>query len=471
MIRVLILACGLSLISLSSAWAACTGSSPNWNAQAWSDVGTCISNASNGDTITIAPGTFAGTSGTGIGTDGTGKYVTLQGSGTVPAQGAATSGGTIIEVNSGPPYCCMVGIIESTTGNIRIRNITFRTDSTKLMGQYGILLVGNRVAGGKQVVFENLTFDLKDKWEFPGGQHATVILDASARSIISNSIFTGQAPPGPAYYTNRAAMRCPQNTPLAAANWQAPPTYGAGDTNGASNLYFEGNRVEFYNDALDHDDGCRLVVRYNTFTNSSPKGHGADSGYGARHFEYYNNRFICAPGVLGSFSYWIFQRGGTGVVTENTFDHMDKTTCGYVPGGGVAMGAGIYRLTKALVGCWPPPFGYPVTRQIGWGWSGGGTTTQDGFRQDLEPTYFWNNTNNTDGDIVPGDSGVDTCGNQLHTADYYKQNREWYLSAKPGYVKYQYPHPLVQSAPLAAPSGPAPSSSGPPPSPSNLQVK
>src|SRR5205809_2563183 len=88
----------LALISFApaAAWAACSGSSPNLIAPTWADVSACYSIANNGDTITVNAGTFTATAITSL---GRGVYVTLQGSGTMPTQGAATSSGTTVVVN------------------------------------------------------------------------------------------------------------------------------------------------------------------------------------------------------------------------------------------------------------------------------------------------------------------------------------------------------------------------------------
>src|SRR5689334_6895784 len=60
------------------AWAACSGSSPNLAAPTWDDVASCHSVAANGDTITVAPGTYTVTTTTAIT-----KYVTILGGGAV----------------------------------------------------------------------------------------------------------------------------------------------------------------------------------------------------------------------------------------------------------------------------------------------------------------------------------------------------------------------------------------------------
>ena len=36
----------------------------------------------------------------------------------------------------------------------------------------------------------------------------------------------------------------------------------------------------------------------------------------------------------------------------------------------------------------------------------------------------------------------DQCGNNRFTSEFVKLNRDYFLSAKPGYTPYPYPHPL-----------------------------
>ena len=303
--------------------------------------------ASTGDTIQLGPGTCTGWVNITLGS----KWVKIQGAGTVPAQGSATSGGTTLIVNPGPANIAVFNITESAAGNIRLRNIKFQTDSTKRVGQFGIISIGNRVPSGKQIVLESLTFDFQDKWDFCCGEIGEAIHDATARVVVANSIFTGQPPPAPYYVTNRKALAVHMNVNAAVTNWMSLSTFGTNDTGGVNNAYFENNLVEFYNDSIDCSDGCRLVIRNSRFRNSIIKGHGADTGYGARHFEYYANYFECVSGG-GSISYWIFQRGGTGVITDNTFEKIDGTKCSTVSGQeGAPVTAMIFRLRSH--GCWP----------------------------------------------------------------------------------------------------------------------
>lgn len=112
-----------------------------------------------------------------------------------------------------------------------------------------------------------------------------------------------------------------------------------------------------------------------------------------------------------------------------------------------------------------PPGKYPSFHQAGWGWvTGATTTTADGSPmqkdpnkptrgQDLEPSYYWNNS-----DATPASSGIirfnqaDNCGNGYDVADFFQVNREWYARAPQAgdpvltsYTKYAYPHPIVEA--------------------------
>src|SRR5215471_6098168 len=60
------------------AWSACSGSSPNLTAPTWDDVASCHWVAADGDTITVAPGSYTVTTPTAIT-----KYVTILAGGAV----------------------------------------------------------------------------------------------------------------------------------------------------------------------------------------------------------------------------------------------------------------------------------------------------------------------------------------------------------------------------------------------------
>src|SRR5215467_10736163 len=93
------------------AWAACSGSSPNLTAPTWDDVASCHSVAANGDTITVAPGTYTVTTSTAIT-----KYVKILAGGAVTLTDNTCVGSTncnlVIETS-------MLLITESTAGSTK----------------------------------------------------------------------------------------------------------------------------------------------------------------------------------------------------------------------------------------------------------------------------------------------------------------------------------------------------------------
>jgi hypothetical protein len=125
----------------------------------------------------------------------------------------------------------------------------------------------------------------------------------------------------------------------------------------------------------------------------------------------------------------------------------------------------------------PCQTGYPAARQVGQGWSASSTATygnpvvtQDGIGAVTEGIWIWNNTGTATTD--PGFVGVDTnatdnCGNGQNPIDYVHEGRDYFLSAKPGYTPYTYPHPLHAQFAL---SGGKLTPNVAPPAPQNLRV-
>jgi hypothetical protein len=77
-----------------------------------------------------------------------------------------------------------------------------------------------------------------------------------------------------------------------------------------------------------------------------------------------------------------------------------------------------------------------------------------------DPIRIWNNTGPVDSsDVAVAQYEPDECGNGELAATFTQINRDYFFStdstaAKPGYVKYTYPHPLRSSP---SPSQPIPS--------------
>ncbi len=210
--------------------------------------------------------------------------------------------------------------------------------------------------------------------------------------------------------------------------WASASTFGTDDTDSLHNLYFEDNKVTNMNVATDADTASRQVWRFNEMHNASMADHGYDSStQGHRHTELYDNTFYCDNEQ--QMSGWYSFRGGTHKIFHNTFAAYDNTKCGYPDhSGNSPIAASIYKLIQCTsIGGWPGTYAgsYPAPHQIGWGWKSGSNQTVgastaqgqpgirdmvDGFQQALEPTYIFNNLNNTGNPMLDIASGyVGTC--------------------------------------------------------------
>lgn len=251
-----------------------------------------------------------------------------------------------------------------------------------------------------------------------------------------------------------------------AASWTTPSTMGANDLEGVTNFYFEDNYCAgFWQSTTDTDENSRVVIRHNTFDNSCTGSHGADtSTWGVRHYEIYDNTFIFDD--MGNYTYnlnrWFFNRGGTGVITNNVMPDIKSQAWGDKTE--IDMTVMNLRRNAGPNPCWGaniPGIQYPAPRQIGMGYvTGNGGYDSVTYKGDSEPLYIWNNTGNPA--VGLSDYGPDECTNSDSTVDYIVQGRDYFLgSPKPGYAKYTYPHPLR--------GGPQPSA--PPHSPRGLHVQ
>lgn len=259
-------------------------------------------------------------------------------------------------------------------------------------------------------------------------------------------------------------------------SWIKNSTFGMDDTDGRLNLYIEDNY--FYggaNQAVDADDGARIVYRYNRADYSSFNTHGlATSATGIRHFEVYGNQFRnnSAGGWTGgagtsdisnqNWAIWI--RGGTGVIFENAIDNIANSHWGtgkdearfYVraahDNSGSAYGTQSPPVAKYSAGC---GF-YPRERQIGQSWDESLTNSVgiNGGNGDYitDPIYVWGNTGagTTNGffvDFTTSTSSWSGCNTGTYgtPASFVQEGRDYVKGEKPNYTPYTYPHPLRQT--------------------------
>jgi hypothetical protein len=234
-------------------------------------------------------------------------------------------------------------------------------------------------------------------------------------------------------------------------NWSQATTFGTADTQGPNggerNIYLEDNTfTNVLETAPDGDQGARLVIRHNAYVDSSIVFHSGSpndtSTDGTRQFEIYSNSFqrvTCSNNV----NKWIWARGGSGVIANNTMDVV-STSC---YGGKVQISLGI--------GC---PVAYPVPHQIGQ------TSATPQNPPPLPMLIFGNTGPGTTAtkfiDVSANDTGGGGSTGCSNPASYVQVNRDYYLSNHWNWVPYTYPHPLQGAG---AGTGPV--------APSNLRIR
>lgn len=236
--------------------------------------------------------------------------------------------------------------------------------------------------------------------------------------------------------------------------WSQPSTIGNPDQTGV--VYIEDNTFThtIFSNTIDADYGGRYVFRYNTINATSLGGyfeaHSVMEGgnnRATRSWEIYNNTVTRNDAFFTAMDL----RGGTGVVFDNivtgqygtlilldnvrSFDDLTSSPAG--PCNGSSSWDG--NITN----------GWPCRDQIGRGQDAAGTFPQP---QSSEPAYFWNNKLNgtlTNPDIANCSNAVKpngVCADVVVSRDYF-------VTQRPGYSPYCYPHPLVSGIPCNPATG------------------
>jgi len=281
-------------------------------------------------------------------------------------------------------------------------------------------------------------------FNIPDFQLTQPILWARANGVIWNTTWESTTVNGTSG-SNGSGSGCfvlkPQDN-----TWNQESSFGAADTTGERNVYIEDSVIKnIYNQAIDVDDDRRVTIRYTTFCNSQGLSHGTTSMRGGRQVELHNNNFQYRSVTGGQYStvnlnrYW-WLRAGTQVVTDNNFEAINtgdwgnKDTLVYI----------VECATRPGAGCPSCCTSYPCTHQPGTGGSGTGQTS--------DPVYIWNNS----GTVRIGMNDQSGYGCSGHnTSEFFIENRDYFVNAaKPGYVKYTYPHPLRGGSDGIPPSAP-----------------
>ena len=400
---------------------------------------------SNGDTVRIArtayrdffmEGKVTSYSGTSLTVNVTAK----NGTGTFGFWWIATNPATVITHNL--PGGILVTANESTVGSIEISGIKFQTTQG---GEAKVMLLNTSGPSGSPVLIHDCWISL--------GTSAGGIRVNTNKGVVWNCSFDCEFPyPGG---TNSEAFQWAAYAE--SDSWSTPSSMGAADTTGKKNFYVEDCDFHSFRHFGDFDANSRVVVRHCLMNNSGCSSHGADTGpIGLRHYEFYNNEFIfnnfgeSDGSKTIALDWWLFNRGGTGVITDNIMPELTSTSWGSKTS--ILMTVMNLRRNSSDFACWganQPGVQWPAPHQIGQG--------HDGNTTILEPLYIWNNQGNVR--IGSQDDSPNQCGEGADwVADYVQAGRDYYAdgTAKPGYQKYVYPHPLRVA------NGP--------PSPGNLHV-
>lgn len=369
-------------------------------------VQTAVDASSDGDTVTIPNG-----SATWSGGITTTKQIIIRAlnytatpAGMVGA-GATTRNVTLANSSSSAP------LFSFTTGNsyhCGVAGIAFTMNGSSTKAHVLIAGSGTKIGLVQDCYFSHVTRFSPSQgaivWTALGGLMWNCYADAPGATAASGG-------PG----TDGAGFLI--NSPR---SFSTASTMGMLDSTGLVNVYIEDCTFVNLGQWPDSDKAGRVVVRYSRLNGTWGVTHGFTSGAGnmGRHIEYYNNRFETTDtSGRNMAARYVWVRGGTALLTDNTAV-MAANTSQYA-------GGSVDQLT---VGDNTNPGSYPQAGQPGWG--------HNGSTDVLDPMYVWNQSGNEAYSFhFDGNAGWDGI---------VLQNREYYLNngAKPGYVKYTYPHPL-----------------------------
>ncbi len=372
---------------------------------ALSDVQNAVGSAKPGDTVIVPAGTACNWSG-GLTIQG----ISLIGSGD-------TTSGTVVTAG-------LVTIAKNTTYHTRLSGFYFSG------GDQHFVVNGNPYP-------TNVAFIIDHNYFYVSGNQILGQINSNGGLLYDNSFIASS----PGTLTDVLPLH-PGNT-----EWSNPTSFGNADTSGQENIYFENNQFTYLLVAgIDGDEGARAVYRYNTFTDSAfvfHSGYPSDSTQvppgGVRQWEIYNNTFHRVDPNANIANGWMWARGGTGVFANNAMDSNSSSQYPDKPDINMTLDCG--------------SLSYPVQYQIGQS----AQTSAGTENPPSHPILIFGNAGSATKDanfISTGSSNTNGAGGGCSNPSTYIQvNRDYYLSNEWNWVPYTYPHPLTQSASVAAPTG------------------
>jgi hypothetical protein len=306
--------------------------------------------------------------------------------------------------------------VADDTDNWRISGFSFRTSNSQITA----------IHAGAWKSSEGVRAFRIDNNEFDGYRYAIEIDGWSTGLIDHNQI-------------RRGGIRCDGDDDAA---WERDTNLGTDDFIFIEDNYFTNDNVNTFLHILIGSRGARFVFRYNTieeigtYIADAVDTHGYCHGpndRGHRAFEIYRNTFIRA---VDGCCRALFLRGGTGVVYENTFDEMEGRYVWqsiHAPIFLVEYRASRWGGTSETcpAECDPKQWceSDPCYDMIG-----------RGKDQEDEPVYFWGNVDHQGNLVVPYV--------EPGSADFIELGEDYFLTHKPDYLPYPYPHPLTQAGSL-----------------------
>lgn len=460
------------------------------------DVASKISASSDGDTVQIPSGSFTWTSGITI----SGKGIKLEGAGAGRVEGSSTSslaigtgtkafavtntitgftnGETVRAVYKADGTAFMEGTVTSWSGGTLTLNVTSTGGSgTKASWNFVMPATTTITHSASTSSLIAITEDATHRVELTGfrivygtGSGNAIDIDntSGGKAVLVHDIrVTSDGPRIMDVHTNRGVFwrlyfdsgfifGSVTNITTGgivvkstiAASWSSASTMGTADATGESNVYVEDSYFAgLLTQCFDFDDCSRTTVRHCVLDNSGMTSHGADtSNYGNRHFEVVDNVFLfdSLGADTGNLNYWIFIRGGTGVITGNVMPDITSGEWGAKPEitltvQNLQRNAGPHPLWGAGIG----GVQYPAPRQVGMGYITGASASDSfAYNGDAEPFYQWGNTG-TGAFASPGITNYeDPEAGEDDVSDYIQVGRDWLNATKVGWAEYTYPHPL-----------------------------
>ena len=373
-----------------------------------SDVNSAILSAADGDTIICPAGNWIWSAPVSINN----KNITLKGAGKDQTTiSIALAGG--------------LNVPQTNTKAFRVTGFTFRS-TINIGTDSGYAMI--RIYGGEGWRIDNNKIKIySNVLSYSGGNG--IYTKNAIGGLIDHNDFTDEETSTNCWH----AAVYPEGAGANAWSWGSQ----IGNPNNTvfieNNTFTEARQCSAHNPhAVYGQNGGIFVARHNTITNVNIDAHGFCATYGTREYEISNNNWIITTGR--SIHRLIYLRGGTGVVHNNTLTLQGTGTATY----GIDLTD--YRMTAASQcsdvtqsgikanTCCSANEGYPCIDQIG-----------RGQNQVLDPLYIWNNTNflATIVSNVGSECGSNTSGSIQLSRDYFTG------VIKPGYIAYQYPHPLT----------------------------